>query len=60
MCGAGRFKRGFGGDLVEIHRWHKSYSRAARWARRGYALYVRTRGRLEARLKRRSPEPLEA
>jgi SAM-dependent methyltransferase len=36
MSGHGRFKRKFGGSLVEVSRWHKCYSRSARWARAGY------------------------
>jgi SAM-dependent methyltransferase len=34
--GHGRFKRKFGGTLVELARWHKCYWRTARWARHGY------------------------
>lgn len=52
MCGPGRFKRGFGGDLVEIRRWHKCYSRRARWARRGYEMYFKAWTRLAARFTR--------
>jgi hypothetical protein len=54
MCGPGRFKRGFGGDLVELRRWHKCYSRPARWARRGYEMYFKARIRLAARFTRGS------
>ena len=49
MCGPGRFKRGFGGDLLELRRWHKSYSLPARWARRGYEVYFKAWNRLAAR-----------
>ena len=49
MCGPGRFKRGFGGDLLELRRWHKSYSLPARWARRGYEMYFRAWIRLATR-----------
>ena len=49
MCGPGRFKRGFGGDLVEIRRWHKCYTRPARWARCGYEMYFKAWNRLAAR-----------
>jgi len=52
MCGPGRFKAGFGGDLVDIHRWHKCYSRAARWARRGYQVCFNAGLRLRARWTR--------
>ena len=48
MCGYGYFKSKFGGTLCRPKRWHKSYSKAARWARRGYELYfeqsIRLRG----------------
>lgn len=54
MCGPGRFKRGFGGDLVELRRWHKCYSAPARWARRGYEMYFKARIRLAARFTRGS------
>jgi hypothetical protein len=54
MCGPGRFKRGFGGDLRELSRWHKCYSRSARWARRGYAMYFQARIRLAAHFTRPS------
>lgn len=36
MSGHGRFKRKFGGRLVEVCRWHKCYGRSARLARRSY------------------------
>jgi GNAT acetyltransferase-like protein len=52
MCGPGRFKRGFGGELLELRRWHKCYSRPARWARRGYQMYFNARIRLAARFTR--------
>jgi hypothetical protein len=52
MCGPGLFKRGFGGDLVDIHRWHKCYSRMARWARRGYEMYFNAGLRLKAQWDR--------
>jgi GNAT acetyltransferase-like protein len=60
MCGPGRFKRGFGGELAEIHRWHKCYGRASRWARRGYELYFKTRLRLHAQWQRARPPQREA
>lgn len=47
MCGYGRFKKKFGGDLVTLKRWHKCYWRTARWARRGYELYFQKRIRLQ-------------
>ena len=43
MSGYGRFKSKFGGELVTLRRWHKAYWRSARWARKGYALYLRRR-----------------
>jgi hypothetical protein len=46
MCGPGRFKKKFGGDLVELARWHKSYSVTAEWARRAYALYFEKQTRV--------------
>ncbi len=52
MCGPGRFKRGFGGDLVDVHRWHKCYSRMARWARRGYEMYFNAGLRLKVQWSR--------
>ena len=60
MCGGGRFKRGFGGELVEIRRWHKCYSRSARWARKGYAAYFQARLRMQARLTRARTRSAEA
>jgi hypothetical protein len=57
MCGPGRFKRGFGGDLLELRRWHKCYSRPARWARRGYEMYFNVWNRLAARFPRASAMP---
>lgn len=38
MCGSGRFKKKFGGDLRPVVRWRKSYPGLARWARRGYEM----------------------
>lgn len=46
MCGHGRFKRKFGGNLVELKRWHKCYWRSARWARKAYAVYHQTTRRI--------------
>jgi lipid II:glycine glycyltransferase (peptidoglycan interpeptide bridge formation enzyme) len=46
MSGWGRFKKEFGGQLVTTRRWHKSYSRSARWARRGYEFYFLQRLRV--------------
>ena len=45
MCGPGKFKQKFGGELVTIHRWQKYYSPMARWGRSAYARYhgLRTR-----------------
>ena len=44
MSGYGRFKRKFGGVLTEVARWHKSYWRTARWARRGYQAWFEALG----------------
>ena len=54
MSGNGAFKKKFGGALIEVKRWHKSYWRTARWARRGYELYFEKRSRLEGWWRRRS------
>jgi len=45
MCGPGKFKEKFGGELVTIHRWQKYYSPMARLGRAAYARYhgVRTK-----------------
>lgn len=47
MCGYGRFKKKFGGRLVTLRRWHKLYSRSARWARASYEVFFQKRLRLE-------------
>ena len=52
MCGPGRFKAAFGGDLIDIHRWHKCYWRSARWARRSYAACFNAGLRLKAQWNR--------
>lgn len=52
MCGPGRFKAAFGGDLTDIHRWHKCYWRSARWARRGYEACFNAGLRLKAQWNR--------
>jgi hypothetical protein len=52
MCGPGRFKAAFGGDLIDIHRWHKCYGRSVRWARRGYEVYFNAGLRLKAQWNR--------
>jgi len=36
MSGYGRFNKGFGAQLVAVHRWNKCYSTAARSARKVY------------------------
>jgi hypothetical protein len=54
MCGYGYFKSKFGGTLEHPKRWHKTYSRAARLARRGYQAYFERRIRLRGWLRRRS------
>ncbi len=48
MCGYGRFKEKFGGRLTVVKRWHKCYTRTARWARRGYELSLHARVRLRS------------
>jgi lipid II:glycine glycyltransferase (peptidoglycan interpeptide bridge formation enzyme) len=52
MCGAGRFKKKFGGDLVPLKRWHKGYVPGIRWARHTYDLYHHTRRRFIAHVPR--------
>jgi lipid II:glycine glycyltransferase (peptidoglycan interpeptide bridge formation enzyme) len=54
MCGHGRFKKKFGGTLVELKRWHKCYWRSARWARKSYELYYQTSRHLVAWPKARA------
>jgi CelD/BcsL family acetyltransferase involved in cellulose biosynthesis len=54
MCGYGYFKSKFGGVLEHPKRWHKNYSAAARWARRGYELYFEQRIRLHGWWRRRA------
>jgi hypothetical protein len=48
MCGPGKFKQKFGGELVQTRRWQKYYSQMARWGRAAYARYhgirIRMRG----------------
>lgn len=63
LSGWGRFKKEFGGTLITLKRWHKSYSRTARWARRGYEFYFRKRARLYdwvTNIRARENEPGEA
>lgn len=52
MCGYGRFKRKFGGELVELKRWNKYYWRSARWARKSYEIYYQAGRRVGAWLPR--------
>lgn len=54
MSGYGRFKRKFGGELVELARWHKCYSRSARWARAAYRYSFDRWSTIDAR---RHPRP---
>jgi SAM-dependent methyltransferase len=49
MSGYGRFKRKFGGELVGISRWHKCYSRSARWARQGYRYWFEYKSTFDPR-----------
>ncbi len=46
MCGYGRFKKKFNGELITLKRWHKCYWRSARWARGAYQFYFQKRIRL--------------
>ena len=52
MCGPGKFKQKFGGDLVPTLRWQKYYSPMARLGRAAYARYLWMRIRLRGRLDR--------
>jgi CelD/BcsL family acetyltransferase involved in cellulose biosynthesis len=54
MSGPGHFKAAFGGELVDVHRWHKCHWRSARWARRGYEAYFNAGLRLKAQVRRLS------
>ena len=54
MCGYGYFKSKFGGVLERPTRWHKNYSKAARWARRGYQVYFEQRIRLQGWWRQRA------
>lgn len=54
MCGFGRFKKKFGGELITLRRWHKCYGLSARWARSAYAFYFRNQMRVRGWLKNRS------
>jgi len=47
MSGHGQFKKKFGGQLVALKRWHKTYHRTARWGRRAYEIYFQNRIRLQ-------------
>lgn len=60
MCGYGYFKSKFGGLLERPTRWHKFYSPAARWARRGYELYFEQRIRLRGWWHQRALESPKA
>jgi predicted N-acyltransferase len=52
MCGPGKFKQKFGGQLITIHRWQKYYSPMARWGRAAYARYHGVRTKVLGRLGR--------
>jgi len=56
MSGNGMFKKKFGGELVELRRWSRCYSTAARWGRKAYVFMfnqgLKLRGRLPRRLAR--------
>ena len=55
MCGPGKFKQKFGGELVPIRRWQKYYSPMARWGRAAYATFHDMRIKMRGRLARRHP-----
>lgn len=52
MSGHGRFKRKFGGELMSVRRWHRSYRPLARWARKGYQHWFQTSVRVRGQLTR--------
>jgi len=52
MCGPGKFKQKFGGELVPTQRWQKYYSPMARWGRAAYAGFHGVRTRIRGRLNR--------
>jgi GNAT acetyltransferase-like protein len=60
MCGYGQFKSKFGGELQQRQRWHKAYSRSARWARRGYEFLflkrMRVRGWIENKVQKQGAQ----
>jgi predicted N-acyltransferase len=60
MCGPGKFKEKFGGELVTIRRWQKYYSPMARLGRAAYARYHRVRTRVRGRWERLTHAPGEA
>jgi len=57
LCGWGRFKREFGGELLTLNRWHKCYWRTARWARRGYEFCFQRRIRLRGWFQQIASQP---
>jgi hypothetical protein len=60
MSGYGQFKKKFGGRLVPLKRWHKSYYRVARWGRRAYEIYFQTSQRLRGASGRSATRALAA
>jgi predicted N-acyltransferase len=52
MCGPGKFKQKFGGELMTIRRWQKYYSPMARWGRAAYARYHGVRTKVLGRWER--------
>ncbi len=52
MCGPGKFKQKFGGELITIRRWQKYYSPMARWGRAAYARYHGVRTKVLGRWER--------
>jgi hypothetical protein len=52
MCGPGKFKQKFGGELITIRRWQKYYSPMARLGRAAYARYHGVRTKVLGRWER--------
>jgi hypothetical protein len=57
MCGNGLFKKKFGGELLEVRRWSKCYSRTARWGRNAYEFVFHQRLKLQATVQRALSAP---
>lgn len=48
MANYSRFYKKFGGVLFTFNRWHKCFSRPARWARRSYEFYFEKRLQIQS------------